>query len=66
MRANPRRQGGPTWLAWWLTWAFLLFWPLALGWWPLEIGWLAVLAVTAFLAVTGARQARSRGPRARP
>jgi hypothetical protein len=25
-----------------------------------------VLAVTAFLAVTGARQARSRGPRARP
>lgn len=62
MGANPRRDRGPTWLAWWLMWAFLLFWPLALGWWPLEVGWLAVAGLTAGLAVTG----RNRGPRVRP
>jgi hypothetical protein len=62
MRTNPRRQGRPTWLAWWITWAFLLFWPLALGWWPLEILWLTGLGLTALLAVTG----RRRGPRVRP
>ena len=70
MRENlrpPRRaDAGPTWLAWWIGWAFLLFWPLAMGRWPLEVLWLAVLGVVAWLAVTGARQARNRSPRARP
>jgi len=56
-----RRDPGPAWLLWWIGWAFLLFWPLAMGWWPLEILWLAVLGLVTGLAVTG-----RRGPRARP
>lgn len=58
MRLLP--DSGPTWVAWWLWRAFVLCWPLALGWWPLEIAWLAVLGATAWLAVTGRRAASRR------
>jgi hypothetical protein len=62
MRANlrpPRRaDAGPTWLAWWIGWAFLLFWPLCFGLVAVEVLWLVLVAGISWLAVTGRRRAR--------
>jgi hypothetical protein len=60
MRTGPRRQGAPTWLAWWLMWALILFWPLAFGLPAAEVIWLALAGGTAWLALSGRRAARRR------
>jgi hypothetical protein len=67
MRTVPprRRDAGPTWLAWWVFWAAVLFWPLLLGGAlgiALEILWLALGAGAAWLAVTGRRAGRRPRP----
>jgi len=58
MRPRPR-QSPATWLAWWLWWAFVLFWPLAFGLIAVGVIWLALVLGVAWLAVTG----RRAGPR---
>lgn len=58
MRTNPRRQSPPSWLAWWIGWAFLLFWPLCFGLVAVEVLWLVLVAGISWLAVTGRRRAR--------
>lgn len=55
-----RRNGAPTWLAWWIGWAFLLFWPLCFGLIAVEVVWLVLAAGIAWLAVTGKRKAGRR------
>jgi hypothetical protein len=64
MKTNPRPQrrldAGPTWLAWWIGWAFLLFWPLCFGLAVVEAIWLLLIAGIAALAVTGRRRAARR------
>jgi hypothetical protein len=51
MRANQRHlDPGPTWLLWWLKWAFGLI--------AVEVIWLVLVLGIAWLAVTGRRKAR--------
>jgi hypothetical protein len=60
----PRRgflgEPGPTWLGWWVRWAFILFWPLCFGLVAVEVVWLVLIAAVAALAVTGRRRARRK------
>lgn len=60
MKTYQRRNGKPTWLAWWLMWAFLLFWPLCFGLIAVEVIWLVLAAAAAALAITGRRKAARR------
>lgn len=55
-----RREARPTYLWWWLKWAFVLFWPLLIpGIGPvIEAVWLAVFAGIGIAAWTGRRRAR--------
>ncbi len=61
MRNNQRRiDAGPTWGAWWVKWAFILFWPLCFGLVAVEVIWLVLVLGIASLAVTGRRKAQRR------
>ena len=60
MTRTPGRDSGPTWLAWWLGWVLLLFWPLCFGLVAVEVLWLVLVLGTAALAVSGRRKAARR------
>lgn len=67
MKTNRRRTDwGPTWAAWWLGWALLLFWPLCFGLIAVEVIWLVLAGGIAALAVTGRRKAARRSSRLCP
>jgi hypothetical protein len=55
--APRRRDPGPTWLAWWIGWAFVYCWPLCFGWVIGEVFWLAFVLAVTVLAVTGRQKA---------
>lgn len=59
---RPRRgtDPGPTWLAWWIMWAVIWFWPLMLGSVAGEVVWALFAGGIAWLAVTGRRRARRK------
>lgn len=59
MRTNPRPRrldAGPTWLAWWVKWALILFWPLIFGMVAAEAVWIVLIGIVALLAWTGHRK----------
>lgn len=63
MRINQRprrRDAGPTWAAWWIKWAVILFWPLMFGLIAVEVIWLILVLGIAALAITGKRKAARR------